>query len=683
MANADRRFTYRLDLPEDRVRLHAPAAGRVVVADLSASGSGLIVSPDDFDRVGAEPATFEFGAGLSFSVKLDPVRVTRVDQQLRVGARFQGLPVEGMRVLSQFLIRGFLEENSTLARLLEDPRTLTTQNAIFIRRHLRRCLLSERRPLRVYAHGKVLPFSILAVRMVEAQGKKLIEARATQAGVEEGGPYSFVVAHAGAVTHFSSPVVHRSGDTLYIALPNELHQAGFRDSVRTGLESSGRPIVVCAHPRLPDELITRPLIDLSARGFAFESDPECDLLFPGDRLEQLEIRFPDKVYRAVGTIRGIAPHRGSNLYSCGVEIVGFTDAAEEQHWRERVFRQAHPNVTLPEAPDGAERAWRVLESSGYVSLWTPASSAQELPSKFHRFWGEAPPDVGRLLLLETGGNTLATMAGTLLFPRTWLLHHFGVDRTQRSNPAIFLSFAREMYAALMYVLQHVAELEYFVIYVEKDKRLTQALYADFVERYAPAEDSCYDEIRVFKCYPTEPRTLRRRTGPMPEVVLADRAALKAVSEHLRSVLSPLEFDAFAYDEDNIDLSAFSLECRGRNYERARHVYLAMVDGTPAAALIAGSGEEGANLFGLMNRCRLFALGPAGFNPRVRESLLDAAKRHYAELGKHAFVFLGDADEDIMEVEAIGYEFVSEGARWLARRTVVPAWLSFVQNSLAG
>ena len=117
MANADRRFTYRLDLPEGRVRLHAPSTSGVVVADLSASGSGLIVSPDDFSRVSAEPATFEFGAGLSFSVKLDPVRVTRVDQQLRVGARFQGLPVEGMRVLSQFLIRGFLEENSTLARL--------------------------------------------------------------------------------------------------------------------------------------------------------------------------------------------------------------------------------------------------------------------------------------------------------------------------------------------------------------------------------------------------------------------------------------------------------------------------------------------------------------------------------------------------------------------------------------
>jgi len=682
MANADRRFTYRLDLPEDKVRLHARSAGRVVVADLSASGSGLIVSPDDFDRVGAEPATFEFGAGLSFSVKLDPVRVTRVDQQLRVGARFQGLPVEGMRVLSQFLIRGFLEENSTLARLLEDPRTLTTQSPTFIRRHLRRCLLSERRPLRVYAHGKVLPFSILAVRMVEAHGKKLIEAHAAHAGLEEGGPYSFVVAQAGAVTHFSAFIVHRSGETLFISLPDELHQAGFRDSIRTGLESTRRPTVVCTHPRLPDELISRPLIDLSARGFAFESDPESDLLFPGDRLEQIEIRFPDKVYRAVGTIRGISPHRGSNLYSCGVEIVGFADGAEEQHWHERVFRQAHPNVTLPEARNGAERAWRVLETSGYVSAWTSESGARDLPARFHRFWGDASPEVGRLLLLETGGETVATMAGNRLFPRTWLIHHFGVDKTSRASPVTFLGFARELYAALMYVLQHVADLEYFVIYVEKDKRWTQALYGDFVQRYAPAEDSQYDEIRVFKCYPSEPRTLRMRKHPLPEVVLADATALKAVSQYLRATLSPLEFDAFAYDEGDIDLAAFGDECRAHRYERARHVYLVLENGAPTAALIAGSGEEGVNLFGLMNRCRLIALGPTGITQEAREALLMTAKWHYANLGKQAFVFLGDADENVEELVSLGYEFVSDGVRWLARRSLVPAWLSFVHNSLA-
>jgi hypothetical protein len=682
MANADRRFTYRLDLAEDRVRLHAPSAGRVVVLDLSASGSGLIVSPDDFTRVSAEPATFEFGSGLSFSVKLDPVRVTKLDQQLRVGARFQDLPVDGMRVLSQFLIRAFLEENSAIGRLLDDPRTLTTRNATFIRRQLRRSLLSERRPLRVYAHGNVLPIDILAERLVDVRGKMLIETRPTEAGLEEGGLYAFVVAQPGSVTHFTAHVEHRVGTTLYIALPEELHQAGFRDSIRTGVESDARATVAFAHPRLPDGAITRPLIDLSARGFAFESDPESDLLFPGDRLDSIEIRFPDKVYRAQGTIRGIAPHRGTALHSCGVEIVAFADSFQEHHWRERAFRHAHPRVALAEAGSGAERVWNVLEHSGYVSLWTPESRAEDLRDKFHRFWGDAQPDVGKLLLLETQGTSVATMAGNLLFPRTWLIHHFGVDKTHRASPVAFISFAREMYAALMYVLQHVAPLEYFVIYVEKDKRWTQALYADFVERYASAEDSQYDELRVFKCCPTEPRTMRILRGGPVDVVPADETTLKAFARHLSSVLAPIEIDAFAYGEEEIDLASFGNRCREQNYERARHVYFAHEAGVPVAALIAESGDEGANLFGLMNRCRLLALGPGGITPLARQALLATARTHYTDLGKHAFVYLGDAKEDIEELDQLGYDFVSEGVRWLARRRLVPAWLSFVQSSLA-
>jgi hypothetical protein len=682
MSNADRRFTYRLDLPEDRVRLHAPSVGRVVVADLSASGSGLIVSPADFGHVSAEPATFEFSTGQSFSVKLEPVRVAKVDQQLRVGARFQGLPVEGMRVLSQFLIREFLEENKTLGRLLEDPRTLTTRSATFIRRHLRRCLLAEGRPLRVYAQGKILPTSILAVRMLNEGGRSVIEARVTDAGLEQGKSYAFVVAQSGSVTHFTARVEHRSDATLFIALPEVLHQAGFRDSIRTDLPATGRGRVVCAHPRLPDELITRPLLDLSARGFAFESDPESDLLFPGDRLEHVEIHFEDKIYRGAGTIRGIAPHRGSNRYSCGVEIVGFADSADEPHWRERVFKHAHPRVSLPEPSRGAERAWQVLERSGYVSLWTQEPNAPGAVGEFHRFWSGARPDVGRLLLLETEGQAVATMAGSLLYPRTWLIHHFGVDKTQRASPVAFLGFAREMYAALMYVLQHVAPLDYFVIYVEKDKRWTQALYADFVDRYAPAEDSRYDELRVFKCCPEEPRTGRRSKGSSIEITLADPEALISVSARLRAVLGPLEFDAFAYDEANIDLTTFADSCRTRNYERARHVFLAREQGVPVAALIAESGEDGANLFGLMNRCRLVAFGSDGISPAAKEALLQTAKWHYADLAKHAFVFLGDADENVEELEDLGYEFVSQGVRWLARRTLVPAWLSFVENSLA-
>src|SRR5690349_1857782 len=128
MATSDRRYTYRLDVMDDRVRVSAPNLVPMTVADLSASGSGLLVSTDDMPGVPAEQAKYDLGARRSFSVKLEPVRVSHADGQLRIGARFENLQLSGMRVLSEFLIREFLQEKSRLDRLLEDPRTLTSDS---------------------------------------------------------------------------------------------------------------------------------------------------------------------------------------------------------------------------------------------------------------------------------------------------------------------------------------------------------------------------------------------------------------------------------------------------------------------------------------------------------------------------------------------------------------------------
>jgi hypothetical protein len=560
------------------VRLRTQSVGRVVVADLSASGSGLIVSPDDFGRVSAEPATFEFGTGQSFRVKLDPVRVSKVDQQLRVGARFQDLPVEGLRVLSQFLIREFHEENKTLGRLLEDPRTLTTRSPTFIRRHLRRCLLAEGRPLRVYAQGKILPISILAVRLLNEGGRSVIEARATLAGLEEGKSYAFVVAQAGSVTHFNARIEHRSDATLFIALPDELHQAGFRDSIRTGMRTSSQATLVCSHPRLPDELITRPLLDLSAHGFAFESDPESDLLFPGDRLSRIQVSFADEVYEGSGVIRGIAPHRGSDRYSCGVEIVEFEGPEQERSWRDRVFRHAHPRAVVTAARAAARQAWQVLDSSGYVRMWTRSANHERLKAEYSRSWSDAAPDVGRLMLVENRGETVGTLAGSLLYPRTWLVHQLGVAERERAGAGTFLDLAHELYAGLMYMFQHQASANYFVIFAERDKRWTQTLYGDFVAQYPDRSAFAYTENRVFRRSVTAPISRKVSRVKTVSIVPASPEHRQLISRALEASSSPVEFDSLAYAPAELTLEGFSETCRAHGSERARDLWVAIEAG---------------------------------------------------------------------------------------------------------
>jgi hypothetical protein len=680
MANADRRDTYRLDLPEDRVRFVAPSARRVVVADLSASGSGLIIDPDDLDGMVAEPATFELSAGRSFSVKLEPVRVSKRDGQLRVGARFQDLPLAGMRVLSEFLIREFLDETRALDRLLQDPRTLTSSSETFIRRHLRRCLVWERRPLRVYFHGTVLPFAILTERIVEMGGQHVIQAHSRQAGLAEGNEYTFVVALSGSVSHFRSRV-HRQGETLLIPLPVELHQAGFRDSIRTPLQLDGRATVRCAHPRLPEEVIARPLLDLSVRGFAFESDPESDLLFPGDRLSFVQIQFADEVFEGSGVIRGISPSRTSDNYSCGVEIVEFADAAQERQWRGRVFRHVHPRAVVLEPREAAGQAWNVLEDSGYVRIWTHGENRKRLENAYSKSWSEAADGIGRLMLVESKGETVGTLAGSLLYPKTWLVHQLGVTERERAGLTVFLSLAYELYSGLMYLFQQEGAAEYFVIFAERDRRWTQTLYQNFVAQYPDRTAFAYEENRVFRRDPWAPVSRIIPKGEAVAVVDADAAALDAVSLALQKRSSFVEFDALAFERSEIGLENFTERCRALGWERERKVYVALEEGLPVAALVAESGGEGVNIFGLMNCSFIVNLREQPVSAAAKTALLDEASQHFMRLDKPVFLFFDERDADVGSVEILGFEFVSDGMCFIASKKMVPAWLSYLENVL--
>jgi hypothetical protein len=629
----------------------------------------------------AEPATFEFGAGRSFRVKLEPVRISQREGQLRVGARFQNLPVAGMRVLSEFLIREFLDETRALDRLLLDPRTLTSNSETFIRRHLRRCLIWERKPLRVYDQGNLLPFTILAERMVEVSGRQLIQAHSRQAGLVEGVEYTFVVSLPGSVSHFTSRVEYRSGDTLFIPLPSELHQAGFRDSIRTQVTSDGQATVRCTHPRLAEEIIVRPLLDLSAKGFAFESDPERDLLFPGDRLSFIEIRFADQTFEGSGIIRKVSPHRGSDQYSCGIEILEFAEPGQERLWRERVFRHVHPRAVVAEPPVAARKSWQVLGESGYLRLWAPGGDIEGLEEAYSRTWSEPRSGAGRLMLVESRGQTVGTLAGSLLYPKTWLVHQLGVTERERAGLTTFLGLAYELYSGLMYLFQQEAMAEYFVIFAERDRRWTETLYGRFAAQCPDRAAFAYTANRVFRRDPAVPISRVVIHPKTVDILPATRPDLELVARALELSCSALECDSMAYAASEIGLEAFGERCRAFGWERSRQVYVAHDHGVPVAALIAENGGEGVNIFGLMNCCSIVNLSVEPLPEAVKAALLEEAAQHFLRLEKPVFIFFDEADADVRAVELMGFEFVSDGMRFIASKQIVPAWLSYLENAL--
>ena len=111
----------------------------------------------------------------------------------------------------------------------------------------------------------------------------------------------------------------------------------------------------------------------------------------------------------------------------------------------------------------------------------------------------------------------------------------------------------------------------------------------------------------------------------------------------------------------------------------------MVDGQPVAALLAETGNEGVNVFGLLNTCRIFWLrpqSPANVTA-IRKQLLAQAVKHYQACNKPSFVFLDDEQQQDGTPETLGLEAISPAMRWLAHKDIIPAWAAYLQRLLSG
>lgn len=142
------------------------------------------------------------------------------------------------------------------------------------------------------------------------------------------------------------------------------------------------------------------------------------------------------------------------------------------------------------------------------------------------------------------------------------------------------------------------------------------------------------------------------------------------------------YDALAYAPEDIELFAFSKQCEALGFERSRQVYVADESGAPVAALIAESGGEGVNIFGLMNRCFIVSLTTKPVSQPVKAALLGKAEQHFARLDKEHFIFFDEPDVDPSFVKLCGFELISDGMRFIAHKRVVPAWLSYLANVLS-
>jgi hypothetical protein len=272
----------------------------------------------------------------------------------------------------------------------------------------------------------------------------------------------------------------------------------------------------------------------------------------------------------------------------------------------------------------------------------------------------------------------ATIAQTRMYPRLWFVHDLGVDRRRRESRAFLYRAASELHVALTHAMTWACTAEYFGVFYERDLHWNQRVYNRFAALCSRPDDVLLDEYQVFKA---RTDTELADCAPQPfTVAAATQPELRALSRKLARTTRPLEFAAYSYEARNIALARHGAECSAQGFERARGIFVARDARGPVAALIAEIGEDGLNVFGLLDSCRLVILDERRFAPAAERALLRMAVQHYRAAGKREFLYLADMAADLTALGEAGLTHVSVGNRWLIHRSLVPMWMQYLEDA---
>ncbi|MBK8480360.1 MAG: PilZ domain-containing protein [Proteobacteria bacterium] len=693
----DHRRSYRIRPATDRQPRLVTAGGvELDLRDLSTTGSSVIWRRPDAGGADISSVVMHLPDGTSFSSALRIMRVDRQDDRtLHLGVRFESLTLQAERSLANFMIRELQGRDAELGRLLSAPTALRSTErhliSLLLRRHA-----AEGRPVHAFHGQKRIPWSFRVVGLdVESTPGRLAlqpfgpdQADTPARAFRDEGPFTFELSGPMAVTLFSSAVQSVGHGQVIVDFPDEVLQTGFRQSPRVRPSPQDRGEVALTHDRYPENAIRGPLASVAARGLSLSLDTSGRPLVPGDHLPQLLVTLPTGPVEAAGIVRGTSGDPSTGQIICGVELLDFGGTKDSRRWHDYVFRTAFPRLAGT-SETGARDAWDLLDASRYLVMWTDPEARSNLRARFVGSWSEASPEHNHRLILRSADTHRAGMMATLLYPGTWMIHQIGVvEAERRRGDRSWFSYVVELYAGLTYLLEHLGALEHLLIYFAAGKSWNDLVYGEFARRYAAPGRLTYTELSVFRAIgnasPAPPLGQRPAT---PHVVGTDAAPelWSLVLVYAETQLTPLERSAFGFDDASVDLADFSARCREQGHRRARSLYVAFDPHGPTAALLLETGDEGINVFGLMNTCRILPLNGGWPDAETLAALLTQARAHFdrAQVQQHLLLAPPSLSaEDRAVLGALGYAYVSEGLRWLSRKEVLPLWIAYLDDLLA-
>jgi len=146
-------------------------------------------------------------------------------------------------------------------------------------------------------------------------------------------------------------------------------------------------------------------------------------------------------------------------------------------------------------------------------------------------------------------------------------------------------------------------------------------------------------------------------------------------------LPPAMVDAFSLTESEVDprkSSGFPTEVA---LTWNRHILVALDKSGPCLAAICESSAAQFSVFGLMNLCWTLPLTDRPASGQAFTALMMAVSRHYDRQGVQEFLTFETSNQRLPQLRALGSRGLEPAIRWLAKVSVVPAWLAYVDGHL--
>ncbi|MBI5486387.1 MAG: hypothetical protein HY905_03555 [Deltaproteobacteria bacterium] len=447
--------------------------------------------------------------------------------------------------------------------------------------------------------------------------------------------------------------------------------------------SSDRPLIVCVeHPLLPGRTVVRAVRDIGEGGLSFDGDLRADVLSPGTALSGVRLALPegDEVLLA-GSIRSARPVPAGG-HRFGLRIDSSSPAGA---WDATVLRALHPHVR-PLGPADPAQVWELLDRTGYLDE-KPRERTEPLGESFRRAWGRlaTAPRLGGSLLLHDSAALRGAVFQSQAYPGTFILHQLALDLRSPERDVPRPVIAGQIYRSLFHLCSRAPGLRFTLAIFNDEKAWSGYLYDEFFALAGDHARYSVERLRLVE------KAREKGTGVLSSQysVLSPEGAggvgvrgfepgdAAGIEAAVRRDMPALAAEALGLAPLDAGLCGLDAEYRAAGLSRTREVLVALRGGFVVGAVAADRASPGINIFGLLDAVLPVAVeSPEGPFDWLHVLLAEVERRR-----------AGTAESVIALVPAAwpaealpaGYREVAVVRRWIAHRTLLPAYLAYLDE----